>query len=68
MNQFPPQPQSIPLEPFQIFSKIRRDIPKSRCTTGINNTYGKFATSVNDSGGKIAAGINDNYQTADNLK
>jgi hypothetical protein len=35
-----PQPQSIPLGPFQMFSKIC----KSRCTTGINNTGGKIAT------------------------
>jgi hypothetical protein len=28
-----PLPQSIPLGMFQIFSKIRRDIRKSRCTT-----------------------------------
>jgi hypothetical protein len=34
MNQFPPQTQSIPLGPFRIFSKIRGDIRKSRCTTG----------------------------------
>ncbi len=53
MNQFPPQPQSIPLGPFQIFSKIRRDIRKSRCTTDINVTGGKFATSVNDKGCKL---------------
>ncbi len=31
-----PQPQSIPLRPFRIFSKIRGDIRKSRCSTGIN--------------------------------
>ncbi len=54
-----PQPQSIALGPFQIFSKICGDIRKSRCTTGINDTGGKFATGVNDTGGKIAAGIND---------
>jgi hypothetical protein len=59
MNQFPPQPQAIPLAPFQIFSKIPGEIRKSRCTTGINDTGGKFATGVNDTGGKIAAGIND---------
>jgi hypothetical protein len=34
------------------FSKIRRDILKSRCTTGINDTGGKLATGVNDSGSK----------------
>jgi hypothetical protein len=54
-----PQPQSIPLRPFQILSKICGDIRKSRCTTGINDTGDKLATCVNDTGGKIAAGIND---------
>jgi hypothetical protein len=54
-----PQPQSIPFRPFQIFSKIHGDIRESRCTTGINNTGGKFATVVNDTGGNITAGIND---------
>jgi hypothetical protein len=54
-----PQPQSIPLGPFEIFSKIRGDIRKSRCTTGINDTGGKFAAGVNASGCKIAAGINE---------
>ncbi len=48
-----PQPQSIPLGPFRIFSKIRGDIRKSRCTTGVNDTGGKFATGVNDIGGKL---------------
>jgi hypothetical protein len=48
-----PQPQSIPLGPFWIFSKIRGDIRKLRCNTGINDTGGKFATSVNDTGGKL---------------
>ncbi len=54
-----PTPQSIPFRPFRIFSKIRGDIRESRCTTGINDTGGKFATGVNDTGGKIAAGINE---------
>jgi hypothetical protein len=53
MNQFPPSPRSIPLGTFRIFSKIRGDIRKSRCTTGINDTGGKFATAVNDTGGKL---------------
>jgi hypothetical protein len=48
-----PQPQSIPLGPFRIFSKIHGDIRKSRCTTGVNDTGGKFATGVNDTGGKL---------------
>jgi hypothetical protein len=38
-----PQPQSIPLGPFQIFSKIHGYIRKSRCTTSINDTGGKAA-------------------------
>jgi hypothetical protein len=43
----------------RIFSKIRGDIRKSRCTTG---TGGKFATSttgVVDTGGKFATGVSD---------
>jgi hypothetical protein len=40
--------------------KIRRDIPKSRYTTGINNTCGKFATGVSYTSGKFATGVNDN--------
>ena len=52
-----PQHQSIPLGPFQILLKVRRDICKSRCTTGkatgINDTGGKFATGINDNGGKF---------------
>jgi hypothetical protein len=43
---------------------IRRDIRKSRCTTSINDTSGKFATGVNDdgvnnTGSKFATGVND---------
>jgi hypothetical protein len=48
-----PQPQSIPLGPFKIFSKIHGDIRMSRFATGINNTGGKFATGVNDTGGNL---------------
>ncbi len=67
-----PQPQSIPAEPFQIFSNIHRDLRKSRCTTGINDTSGKFATSfasVADIGGKFSTGVNKNggkFATGDN--
>ncbi len=32
------------------------DIRKSRCTTGINDTSGKFATGINDTGGKFVTG------------
>ncbi len=35
-----PQPQSITLRPFRIFSTICGEICKSRCTTGINDTGG----------------------------
>jgi hypothetical protein len=42
--------------------KIRRDIRKSRCTTSINDTGGKFSTifaSAVDIGGKFATDVND---------
>ena len=58
MNQFPPSPRVLHLDRFNFFQKLA-EIRKSRCTTGINDTGGKFATGVNDTGGKIAAGIND---------
>jgi hypothetical protein len=60
-----------------MFSKIRGDIRKSRCTTSINNTGGKFATGTVS----MTLGANlppvsttpvvnngNNYQTAYNLK
>jgi hypothetical protein len=47
-----PKPLIITLESFRIFSKIRGDIRKSRCTTGVNDTGGKFATGAIDTGGK----------------
>jgi hypothetical protein len=56
---------------FQIYSKIREEICKSRCTTGINNTSGKFATStasVVDTGGNFATGVNDTAGGKLNLK
>ena len=45
-----PQPQSIPLGPFRIFSKSRGDICSSRLTTGVADTGGKFAAGVVDTG------------------
>ncbi len=36
-----PKTPKTTLESFQIFSKIRGDIRKSRCTTGINDTGGE---------------------------
>jgi hypothetical protein len=47
------------LESLKIFTKIRRDIRKSRYTTGFNNTCGKFATGVSYTSGKFATGVND---------
>ncbi len=40
-----PQPQSIPFGPFRIFSKIRGDIRRSRLTTGVVDTGGKWKKS-----------------------
>ncbi len=37
-----PKLMKITSRPLQIFSKIHRDIRKSRCTTEINDTSGKF--------------------------
>ncbi len=63
-----PKPLKIKVGSFRIFSKIRGDIRKSRCTTGVSDTGGKLppvkvhhrcqrhrsqiATGVNDTGGK----------------
>jgi hypothetical protein len=38
---------------YQIFWKIREDIRKARCITGITDTGGKFETGVNDTGDKF---------------
>jgi hypothetical protein len=42
-----PQPLSIPIGPFRIFSKIRGGIRSSRCTTGVADTGGKWQKSSN---------------------
>ncbi len=55
------KPLKILLESFKIFTKIRRDISKSRYTTSINNTCGKFATGVSYTSGKFATGVNDSH-------
>ncbi len=47
MHHLPPSPW-----------KIRGDIHKSRCTTGVNDTGSKFDTDVNDTGVKFSAGVN----------
>ncbi len=46
-----PKPLIISLGPLRIFSKMRGDIRSSRCTTGVVDTGGKFATWVVDTGG-----------------
>jgi hypothetical protein len=50
----------MPLRPFRIFSKIRRDIRSSRFATGVNDTGGKWKNSSirnffnnDDTGGKL---------------
>jgi hypothetical protein len=43
-----PKPLIIILGSFRIFPKIHGDIRKSRCTAGINDTGGKFATGISD--------------------
>ncbi len=41
-----PKPVKITFGSFQIYLRIHRDIPKSRCTTGINGTGSKFANCI----------------------
>jgi hypothetical protein len=59
------KPLKITLGSFLIFSKICGDIGKSRYTTSVNNTSGKFVTGgkiaagINNTGGKLTTGIND---------
>jgi hypothetical protein len=40
-----PKPPSIPLRPFQIFSKICGDVRSSRCTTCVVDTGSKWKKS-----------------------
>jgi hypothetical protein len=61
MNQFPPSPAEYPIRTIRIFSKIRGDIPKSRCTIGLNDTDGNFAADINDTRGKFATGVNAKF-------
>jgi hypothetical protein len=56
MNQFPPGPCVYHIVSFRIFSKIRRDIRSSRCTSSLI-FLPLFDTGVVDTGGKFAAGI-----------
>ncbi len=52
-----PRPQSIPLGPFWIFSKIRGDIHEFMFITGVNDTDVKLFSGVNDTGEKFIAGV-----------
>ncbi len=55
-----PKPLKITWGSFWIFSRIHRDIRKSRCTTGINDTGSKFAigtAGVADTGGKFTSSV-----------
>ncbi len=70
-----PQPQSIPLVPFQFFflnsrrnsqvkvhHQYQDTAPVANFATSFTSvvdTGGKFATSVNNTGGKFATGVND---------
>jgi hypothetical protein len=53
------KPLKITLESFKFFQKILGDILKSRCTTGINDTGGKFASGVTNTNEKFATRISD---------
>jgi hypothetical protein len=54
-----PKPLKITLGSFKFFLKIRGDILKSRCTTGMNDTGGHFAAGVTNTNEKFATGISD---------
>ncbi len=61
-----PRPQSIPLGPFWIFSKIRGDIREwifiagVKLFSGVNDTGEKFIAGVNDTAEKLFTSVNDN--------
>jgi hypothetical protein len=55
---FPPAPE-YSVETVSNFFENSQRYSRVKCTTGINDTGGKFATGINNTGGKIAAGIND---------
>ena len=48
-----PTPISIPLGPFRIFLKIRKDIRELMFIAGVNDTGQKLFTGVNNTGEKI---------------
>jgi hypothetical protein len=47
-----PNTMKIKFWSFHKFWKICGDIRKSMCTTGINDSGGKFSKGINDTGGK----------------
>jgi hypothetical protein len=49
----------MPLRPFRIFSKIRRDIRELMFITGVNDTGEKLFSGVNDTSEKFIAGVID---------
>jgi hypothetical protein len=51
LDHLPPSPWKHHYSHFEFFRKFTGR--KSRCTTGINDTGGKFATGINDTGDKI---------------
>jgi hypothetical protein len=55
LNHLPPSPSNN-IRVIPNFLKICGDICKSRCSTGITNTGGKFATDINDTGSKVVTG------------
>ncbi len=54
-----PRPPSIPVEPFWIFSKIRRDIRELLFITGVSDNGNKLYSGVNDTSEKFIAGVVD---------
>ncbi len=57
INHLPQAPKNY-IRAISNFLKIHGDIHKSRCTTAINNTFGKIATVVNNTGGKFSIVVN----------
>jgi hypothetical protein len=65
-----PKPLIITVGSFRIVSKIRGDIRKSRCTTGVNDTGGKIATVLMEysgAGGKLIHEKNQKQKSRDTV-
>jgi hypothetical protein len=65
MNHHPPSPENN-IRVISSFSKIHGDVRKSRCTTSIKDTNGKFATGVSNTVANFAtntAGVVDTVDT-----